>query len=202
MIRTSEQQTFDIQDLAYKLHDRAAKCHREIGEIDRAKESTKVCLHSLSEAKLNPDKRETLRKNIESFHKELSNLKNTKTKSPLDQPELKSPNKHFPAFSSAVQVKYEAGRGRFGVAGRSVRLGELLCVETPAVSVLHPDCGLSCTGCFRQTEAPLPSPFTSKVVFCSRYRVTSHSTCYNSLVGSVARRPSSPTTLWSLTSWT
>ena len=54
------------------------------------------------------------------------------------------------------------------MAARDVKLGELLGVETPALSFLHQDSGLACTHCFAVCPAPLPSPFSSKSVFCSR----------------------------------
>ena len=43
----------------------------------------------------------------------------------------------IPAFSSSVEIRYEAGRGRFGVATRDIPVGELVCVETPPVFFLH-----------------------------------------------------------------
>ena len=109
---------------------------------------------------------------MESFQAQLKTLKNDNKKSrsflEKELPKLKSPNKQFPAFSSAVEVKYEAGRGRFGVATRDVRLGEMICVETPPVAFLHSSSSLSCSLCFTHCPAPLPSPYTTEVVFCSR----------------------------------
>ena len=32
----------EIKELVYKLHERAAKCHREVGEIDSARERIEV----------------------------------------------------------------------------------------------------------------------------------------------------------------
>ena len=98
----------------------------------------------------------------------MSNLRNNQTKSELEVPRIKDPNAQFPAFSRSVSLKYEADRGRFGVAGRDIVLGELLCVETPALSHLHPEPGPACTHCFTTSPAPLPSPFSANQVFCSR----------------------------------
>ena len=38
-------------------------------------------------------------------------------------PKITSPNEQFPAFSDAIQLKSEPGRGRFGVASRDIKLG-------------------------------------------------------------------------------
>ena len=110
-----------------------------------------------------------MRRNIEKLSGELTNLKNSQTKPEPELPRIKEPNQQFPAFSRSVSLKYEEGRGRFGVAARDVVLGELLCVERPALSFLHPEPGLACSHCFTASPAPLPSPFSANTVFCSRW---------------------------------
>ena len=75
-----------------------------------------------------------MRRNIEKLSGELqlTNLKTCQTKPEVEVPSIQDPNRQFPAFSRCVSLKYSAERGRFGVAARDIRLGELLCEETPA----------------------------------------------------------------------
>ena len=73
------------------------------------------------------------------------------------------------AFSDSVDIKYEESRGRYGIATRNIKLGEILCVETPTVFSLHQDTENCCYHCFKVPLAPQPSPYTSKIRFCSRY---------------------------------
>lgn len=44
---------------------------------------------------------------------------------------LFSPNLEYPSLSSAIEVKYEANRGRFGVANRDILVGEVMVYESP-----------------------------------------------------------------------
>ena len=82
-----------------------------------------------------------MRRNIDKLSGELqlTNLKTCQTKPEVEVPKIQDPNRQFPAFSRCVSLKYSAERGRYGVAARDIRLGELLCEETPALSSLHPD---------------------------------------------------------------
>ena len=46
---------------------------------------------------------------------------------------LENASSQFPSLSDAVLIKYGSGRGRYAVAGRDIRVGELLAVETAQV---------------------------------------------------------------------
>ena len=81
---------------------------------------------------------------------------------------LENASPQFPSLSEAVLLQYEEGRGRYAVAGRDIRLGELLAVETAAVAALDCEQRLShCWHCLRCAQSPLPCPACSGVMFCS-----------------------------------
>ena len=50
-------------------------------------------------------------------------------------PKLTDPNPKFPAFSSAVDIVQSDLVGRYGIATRDIRAGELLAVEDPVWSL-------------------------------------------------------------------
>ena len=51
--------------------------------------------------------------------------------------ELPDRNPCYPTFSNAVKILYEEGRGRFAVAKRAVKVGELLAREVAAVAMIE-----------------------------------------------------------------
>jgi len=159
------------KDLQYKLYERRGRCHVALQEDSAALQAFTICIQAIEESKLTGDKRTALETEINNLTNTLnqdnvrdkSKRKNTKIKL-----EIKDKNPRFPAFSSAVEIRYEAGRGRFGVASRDIPLGELICVEDPPCAFLHEETtGLNCSHCFRISAAPLPSPLCTQNVFCS-----------------------------------
>jgi hypothetical protein len=84
-------------------------------------------------------------------------------------PALPGDNPRFPTFSDAVTIRYEEGRGRFAVAARDIRPGELIARETAYVSLLDREWSKShCWHCLTCTKSPLPCPACSGVQYCSR----------------------------------
>ena len=79
------------------------------------------------------------------------------------------PNPQFPALSSGVRIVWGgAGRGRYAVAARDIRVGELVAVEQAAVGILDREQARThCWHCLTATQAPLPCPGCSGVQFCS-----------------------------------
>ena len=55
----------------------------------------------------------------------------------------------FLALSDGVKIKFDNSRGRYGVATRDIKLGEILLVETPPVFYVNPDCQDKCSHCSR-----------------------------------------------------
>ena len=52
-------------------------------------------------------------------------------------PQLEEQHPQLEALSSAVTIKYDPVRGRFGEANRDIAVGELVLVEKPFVSCLN-----------------------------------------------------------------
>ena len=121
--------------------------------------------------------------------KDSANAKSSILDESEDLPKIARTNPRFPAFSDAIDLKTESGRGRFGVTTRPVALGELLAVsstcivtsfkivlavcltnvfqvERPPVFFLHEETsGINCSHCFRESAAPLPSPTCTQVAW-------------------------------------
>ena len=53
-----------------------------------------------------------------------------------ERPVLFSPHLVYPSLSSAIQIKYETNRGRFGIASKDIKAGETLIFEAPTGAVL------------------------------------------------------------------
>ena len=75
------------------------------------------------------DKKEKLMGNIKKFINDLAKAPGTTvtdvdSESSILLPKIANHSKQFPAFSDAIELKYEAGRGRFGVASRDIKLGK------------------------------------------------------------------------------
>ena len=115
--------------LAYKLHERKGKCLKELKKYNNAALSMKECIDSIAQAKMDDDKKEMYKKKLMNFINELpkgsSNAaSDDNNESSILLPKISNPNKKFPAFSDAIQLKNESGRGRFGVASRDIKLGK------------------------------------------------------------------------------
>ncbi|KAF0298404.1 SET and MYND domain-containing protein 4 [Amphibalanus amphitrite] len=83
-------------------------------------------------------------------------------------PALESRSDHFLSASSAVDVTYSPGEGRFAVAARDVKPGDLLVVEKPHASVLMAEkTGTHCIHCLKRVLAAFPCRECSGVMFCS-----------------------------------
>ncbi|CAL4123144.1 unnamed protein product, partial [Meganyctiphanes norvegica] len=81
------------------------------------------------------------------------------------------PNPTIPAFSCALKLQYSPDQGRYVVATRDIKPGEVIAVETAYSSCLKPEEPNSpfsfCTFCLARCAAPIPCPECTKVVFCN-----------------------------------
>merc|ERR1712079_141800 len=72
---------------------------------------------------------------------------------------LAAPHPGFPQLSEAVTIRYAASRGRYAVAARDIRVGELIAVEEAFVAVLDREQRLTnCWHCLLCAQRPLPCP--------------------------------------------
>ena len=78
---------------------------------------------------------------LEAKMKELENGENDSTTKRIgDEQEQKvvifDPHPQYPSLSSAIQIRYETERGRFGIARRDIKAGETLVFENPTGAVI------------------------------------------------------------------
>ena len=71
-----------------------------------------------------------------------------------DNGPLFTPNPLFPQLSDAVQIKFARNRGRYAVAARDIKIGELVAMEKAFVSFLDKEQRLTnCWHCLVCTQA-------------------------------------------------
>ncbi|CAL4060325.1 unnamed protein product [Meganyctiphanes norvegica] len=86
-------------------------------------------------------------------------------------PLLTAKNANIPSLCDGLKVHYTPHQGRFIVATRDIKPGEVLAVEpgyVTAVNIKDPHALQTfCFLCLQRTAAPLPCPECAMVVFCS-----------------------------------
>ena len=171
----------------YKLYIRKCKCELELGRINRAQVAFDAAVEAIEWSGLKKGVRSDLTVNLQEAFINLAKTANEEgvevdLSGPADDltgkekevsavPErlrLVASHPVFPAASEAIRVKYEASVGRHVVAARDIMPGEVLFLESPAVSCMMDDHVESiCQLCLRYTTSPLPCPTCSDVSFCS-----------------------------------
>ena len=128
---------------------------------------------NLEEGKLSAKRSELSKVQLLLERKDVKNVNSSSEPSEPSEPRhcllsLEKASPQFPSLSEAVLVEYEEGRGRYAVAGRDIRVGELLAVEKAVVGALDWEQRLShCWHCLRCAQSPLPCLACSGVMFCS-----------------------------------
>ena len=163
----------------HKLYERRAKCHLGLRRPREAGEDVSAALKYLECSSLTPEKRtlkeQELRKVASLMERELRNAGDPGEGADTGDTQADdthsgpwTPNPLFPQLSDAVQIKYARNRGRYAVAARDIKIGELIAAETAFVSFLDKEQRLSnCWHCLVCARAPLPCLHCSGVVFCS-----------------------------------
>ncbi|CAL4063066.1 unnamed protein product, partial [Meganyctiphanes norvegica] len=81
------------------------------------------------------------------------------------------PNPTIPAFSCTLKLQYSSDQGKYVVATRDIKPGEVIAVETPYTSCIDPEEPNSplsfCTFCLARCAAPIPCWECTNVVFCN-----------------------------------
>ena len=164
--------------LRHKLYERRAKCHLGLRRHREAGDDVNTALKYLECSNLTEEKRalkeKELRKVASLMERELRNAEDPGGEEGGDTKEadtttgLFTPNPLFPQLSDAVQIKFARNRGRYAVAARDIKIGELVAVEKAFVSFLDKEQRLTnCWHCMACTQAPIPCVHCSGVVFCS-----------------------------------
>jgi len=162
------------EKIVYKLHERRAKSRLALKHFEKALEDISVAAESLTYSTLDEAKQKAKVKDLNklkaSIEKEIkSGVKNGVVTSEKVKLSFRQPNVKFPSFSDAVQIKFGEGRGRYGVAGRDIKIGELIAIETPFVSLIDKEFSKNhCWNCLLCTKSPIPCDTCSGVVYCSK----------------------------------
>ena len=169
--------------LLYKLYERRSKSHFSLKLFSEALEDVKLALKHLKFSNLEAGKLSVKQSELSKVvllieRRDVKNVNSSSEPSQSSQTvtvvptqsllSLENASPQFPSLSAAVLLQYEEGRGRYAVAGRDIRLGELLAVERAGVAALDQDQRLShCWHCLKCAQCPLPCTACSGVMFCS-----------------------------------
>lgn len=166
------------KELAYKLHQRKARCLIALGRQAEAVPSLVAGVTALKDAQLDAKKlvqwKTDLQKEIDECGNEsvdagkrISVFDSTSCDKNLPGV-VDGKNATFSSLSSACNVRYEPDRGRFIVATRDILPGEVLLIEKPYASILLADhYGDHCYHCFKHTLAPYPCSGCCYAMYCS-----------------------------------
>ncbi|XP_068212579.1 SET and MYND domain-containing protein 4-like [Palaemon carinicauda] len=111
----------------------------------------------------------TVFKSIKSKKGKKNSGTNKKQKENVKPPQL-SYGKHemFPYASSALEFLVTKERGRYVIAKRDIRPGDILMVEKPYCTMMNPDFLPShCYNCYQRAFVPIPCNSCAKVCYCS-----------------------------------
>ena len=163
--------------LLYKLYERRGKCNLSLRNYSAARDDVSLALKYLTTSNLSEEKQAVKKKELMKvaslMERELE--KNGVAAGGGDTADtgdpvlaLAAPHPGFPQLSEAVTIRYAASRGRYAVAARDIRVGELIAVEEAFVAVLDREQRLTnCWHCLQCAQRPLPCPGCSGLVFCS-----------------------------------
>ncbi|XP_070535620.1 SET and MYND domain-containing protein 4-like [Ptychodera flava] len=161
-------------DLHYKLYYRRGGCLRSLGEGAAAIESFQQAKKCVDNSKLDKKKGKAFKSDIETQIKLCTkgNVNEAKRKvkhSEKMPPSLSyGPNSRIPCLSSAVEIVSSLEQGRYAVATRDIKVGDVLLVEKPFASVVLRACNTChCQHCYKSVLAPIPCLQCAGVAYCS-----------------------------------
>ena len=126
--------------VVWRLLERRGKALKSRGEADAAVKDLEDAVDALSRSNLAEDKRLAKKGELQRLMKDIRSCKTVKKgvrEGGGGLAELPDRNPCYPTFSNAVKILYEEGRGRFAVAKRAVKVGELLAREVAAVAMIE-----------------------------------------------------------------
>lgn len=161
-----------------KLAERKAKCLIALQRINEAKSLIETSLQALDALALDEEKIKSSRANLQSLSqldkKFIDIHPNTKYKLLFSfenpsPPKLAKCNPTIPSLSRSVDLAFSSTQGRYLVANKDIKPGDVIAVEDAYSKVVHLDSSLHnhCTECLARCLTPLPCPICSKVIFCS-----------------------------------
>ena len=131
--------------VVWRLLERRGRALKTRGESGAAVQDLEDAMEALSRSNLAEEKRAAKKGELQRLVKETRSCKEAAKKrgdhkekrGGAQLAELPDRNPLYPTFSNAVKIEYEEGRGRFAVAKREVKVGELLAREVAAVAMIE-----------------------------------------------------------------
>ena len=125
--------------VVWRLLERRGRALKTGGESGAAVQDLEDAMEALSRSNLAEEKRSAKKGELQRLVKETRSCKEAakKERGGMQLAELPDRNPLYPTFSNAVKIEYEEGRGRFAVAKREVKVGELLAREVAAVAMIE-----------------------------------------------------------------
>ena len=128
--------------VVWRLLERRGRALKTRGESGAAVQDLEDAMEALSRSNLAEEKRSAKKGELQRLVKETRSCKEAAKKrgdqeQGVQLAELPDRNPLYPTFSNAVKIEYEEGRGRFAVAKREVKVGELLAREVAAVAMIE-----------------------------------------------------------------
>ncbi|XP_078000024.1 protein-lysine N-methyltransferase SMYD4-like [Glandiceps talaboti] len=163
------------EELRYKLHYRRGGCLRALKRNADARERFQEARESADISKLDKKKLKSFKSDIDAQLKlcrgdNVNGPDGTKEKTANKvPPELSyGQNKQIPCASSALEIKSSPEAGRYAVATRDIKAGDVLIVEKPYASVVLLPCNAThCQHCYKNVLAPIPCKQCASVAYCS-----------------------------------
>ena len=160
------------EDLKYKLLDRKGRCLMELGKFKEAGVVFQSLREILDSTKLNLAQKTTIKASIEKKIEECASsdeIPQKEARALIEVPTLSGPaSERYPNASDAFEVRHNQEYGRYGVAAKDVRIGDVILVESPYVCVLNQDMfDIRCYHCFRSLTVFIPCSSCIRVKYCS-----------------------------------
>ncbi|XP_002740933.1 protein-lysine N-methyltransferase SMYD4-like [Saccoglossus kowalevskii] len=163
------------EDLKYKLYDRRGQCFYNLKRKFDAIACFKDAMSWVDKSKLDRKKRKSFKvcldKQLDKCQKMMESTESVGLQKKLKIPPKLSygSNLHVPCMSSAVTIESSPDKGRYAVATRDVKVGDVLIVENPYSSVGLQPCNVShCHHCYIRVLASIPCLQCAGIVYCSK----------------------------------
>ncbi len=168
-------QTGYPEKLHYKLYDRKGKCFLKIGKSSEARVCFENAQKALEKCDLERKKKITWTNDMTKWIEKCKDEKLQENVLMLKKPEVKKApsldggsHERFLSLSSACDVSYTPEKGRFIVAARDIKPGEIVLVEKPYASVVLLAKYVShCHHCYCHYLAAIPCHQCGIARFCS-----------------------------------
>ena len=168
------------ENKTYKLFDRRAKCYSALQQPDAATESIQEGIRHLDVADLDPKQTATW---LDDFNAQLRNCADMKRNPACDDVKgvssggvcrsmpvisVDKMNTTFTSLTDHCEVAFSPDGGRYIVAKRDIKPGEVILLERPYASVLLPEYRWShCHHCLSRTVSTIPCTQCSAALYCS-----------------------------------